>query len=135
MVKEQEIEFAKKVVNEASHSFLSKEDIIANFEENNFLISENKNIGFVSHIDYDKQNGGGILSYDGEKSLKEQQQILLMNYCIFMLDSNMHVKYYYREIPSKSALKRISRYIINASVDKEFGGDSFNAEVKEGIKK
>lgn len=135
MNKEQEIKFAKDVVTNANHSFLNIDDIISNFEDNNFLVSKSKNIGFVSHIDYDKLNKRGILSYDSDKSIKEQQQILLINYCIFMLSNNMHIKYYYKEIPSKSALKRISRHIVNASVDKEFGGDSFNDVVKEGKSK
>ena len=135
MDKEQEIEFAKRIVKEANHSFLNKEDIISNFEENNILVSDSKNIGFVSHIEYDYINNRGILTYDGEKSLKEQQKILLLNYCILILNKNNNIKYYYKDIPSKSSLKRLSRIVVAASVDKEFGGNSFGDIMKEGIKK
>lgn len=135
MDKEQEIEFAKKVVSEANHSFLSKEDIISNIEDDNILVSGSINIGFTSHLEYDFVNKRGILTYNVEKPLKEQQQILLINYCVLKLNSNSDIAYYYKDIPSKSALKRISRYIVSASVDKEFGGDSFNNIVKEGIRK
>lgn len=130
MEKQEEIEFAKKVVSEANHSFLNKEDITSNIEENGILVSESVNIGFTSHLEYDSVNKRGILAYDALKPLKEQQQILLMNYCVLKLNEDKNIKYYYKDIPSKSALKRISRYIINASVDKEFGGDSFQ-NIKE----
>ena len=76
MDKEQEIEFAKRIVNDANHTFLNKEDIISNFEENNILVNDSKNIGFVSHLEYDSINNRGILTYDGERSLKDQQKIL-----------------------------------------------------------
>ena len=135
MDKEQEIEFAKRIVNDANHTFLNKEDIISNFEENNILVNDSKNIGFVSHLEYDSINNRGILTYDGERSLKDQQKILLLNYCVLMLNKESNIKCYYKDIPSKSSLKRLGRNIVDASVDKEVGGNSFSDNVKEGIKK
>lgn len=130
MEKSEEIEFARKVVNDTNHSFLNKEDIVANIEEEDFLVNESSNIGFVSYMDYDRENNRGILTYTKDKNVKDQEQLLLINYCMFKSDNSNHVKYYYKDIPSKSLLKRLARYIVSASVDKEFGGDSFE-NIKE----
>lgn len=131
-MKNEEIAFAKDIVNKANHSFLSKEDIIANFEELNFLVNENTMIGYTSYLEYNNSSKKALISFDKEKSLKEQQQILLMNYCAYLMDKQESDKFYYKDIPGKSAVKRLCRYIINFSVDKEFGEQDYNIDVKEG---
>ena len=123
MEKVEKQKIAKYIVDNTAHSFLDKESIIENFKDFGFLVSENKNIGYKSNLEYDKKNKRGILSFDGEISLKEQNKLLLINFCAFILDSNMHIKYYYKDIVNKSSLKDIARYVVDFSAEKEFSVD------------
>lgn len=128
----EEINFIKKIVSDANYSFLSKEDIIANFEELGFLVNENNMIGYTSYLEYDRNNKKRLISFDKNKSLKEQQQILLMNYCAYLRDKQEFDKFYYKDIPEKSTIKRLCRYIIDYSVEKEFGSQEYNNNAKKG---
>lgn len=125
--------YAKKIVEYSNYSFLSKEDIKNNFKDLGFLVNENTMIGYTSYMEYDSLKQKGILSFNKDESLKRQQEILLINFGLFIFKHDSDIKMYYKDIPRKNALKRFSRYLINASVDKEFTIDvSKESKIHEG---
>ena len=99
------IELAKQVVNEASNSFLSLEDITNNFLEKGFLVNPNKMIGYTSYMEYDKEKNRGSISYTIETSPKVQQKTLLLNYAAYVLNRDESFKMYYENIPNKNRVK------------------------------
>lgn len=135
MSNEDMISLAKTIVESSNYSFLSKEDIENNFKDFGFLVNQNKMIGYTSYMEYDVTKETGIISYSIEESPKRQQELLLMNFSHFIFNKADSFKIYYKEIPNKSTLKRFTRYLVDASVDKEFPIDNTNTlEIKEGGK-
>lgn len=135
MNSEEMMSFAKTIVESSGYSFLSKEDIENNFRENGFLVNQNKMIGYTSYMEYDPTKERGTISYSIEESPKRQQEILLMNFSYFMFHHNNNCKIYYKDIPNKSTIKRFSRCLVDASVDKEFPIDESNTlQIQEGGK-
>lgn len=127
------IELAKQVVNEASNSFLSLEDITNNFLEKGFLVNPNKMIGYTSYMEYDKEKNRGSISYTIETSPKVQQKTLLLNYAAYVLNRDESFKMYYENIPNKNRVKKFYRCIVDASVNKEFPiEDNFGYENIQG---
>lgn len=122
---EEEIsQFAKIIVDECKHSFLNKEDIINNFKDYGFLVNANKMIGYTSYLEYNRNKNRGSISYSVEESQKKQAKILLHNFCAFILSDEENVKFYYKNFPKKNEVKKISKYIVQASVEKEFPIDN-----------
>lgn len=113
-------ELAKRIVNSCNYSFLNIEDISRNFKDLGFLVNKNKMIGYTSYMEYDEEKMHGVISYSIEESLKKQKEILLLNFSYFITSNDKNIKIYYKDIPTKNSLKRFSRLLTDASVDKEF---------------
>lgn len=121
LVSLEEVELAKRIVDTCSYSFLNIEDISQNFRDLGFLVNKNKMVGYTSYMEYDDAKKRGVISYSIEESLKRQKEILLLNFSYFIISGNKSMKIYYKDIPTKKALKRFSKLLTDTSVDKEFG--------------
>lgn len=125
-------ELAAEVVTEKEHSFLNLEDIILNMREDHFLVNPNQMIGYTSYLEFDKEKNQNLLSFDRERSLEEKKEIVLFNYCVYLVSREQRGKYYYGEIKKelKNRAKRLSRLLVDLSVIKEFGPKKVNEERK-----